>query len=46
LVTILTGGDVNFFGNKIEKRIFAEPNLVFIGLKRIIEFNTQEKLEP
>ena len=43
LVTILTGGDVNFFVNKIEKRIFAEPNLVFIGLKKIIEFNTQVK---
>ena len=41
LVTILTGGDVNFLENKIEKFIFAEPNLVFIGLKKIIEFNTQ-----
>ncbi|MDR1172473.1 MAG: type III pantothenate kinase [Bacteroidales bacterium] len=39
LVTILTGGDVIFFANKIEKHIFAEPNLVFIGLEKIIEFN-------
>ena len=39
LVTILTGGDVNFFVNKIEKHIFAESNLVIIGLEKIIEFN-------
>ena len=43
MVTILTGGDINFFVNKIEKSIFAEPNLVFIGLKKILEFNTQVK---
>jgi type III pantothenate kinase len=39
LVTILTGGDIIFFANKIEKHIFAEPNLVFIGLEKIIEFS-------
>ena len=39
LVTVLTGGDVNFFVNKIEKHIFAEPNLIFIGLGKILEFN-------
>jgi len=39
LVTVLTGGDVIFFENKIEKHIFAEPNLIFIGLEKIIEFN-------
>ena len=39
LVTILTGGDINFFANKIERYIFAEPNLVFIGLENIIKFN-------
>ena len=42
LVTILTGGDVNFFVNKIEKRIFAEPNLVLIGLEKIINFNIKK----
>ena len=42
LVTIFTGGDVNFFVNKIEKRIFAEPNLVFIGLENIIKFNIKK----
>ena len=39
LVTILTGGDVNFFENKFEKRIFAESNLVLIGLEKIVLFN-------
>jgi len=39
LVKILTGGDINFFENKFETYIFAEPNLVFIGLEKIIEFN-------
>ena len=39
LVTVLTGGDVIFFVNKIEKHIFAEPNLIFIGLNKIIKYN-------
>jgi len=42
LVTILTGGDANFFVNKIECCIFAEPNLVFIGLENIIKFNLKQ----
>jgi len=43
LVTILTGGDVNFFENKFETRIFAEPNLVSIGLEKIVLFNIIKK---
>jgi len=39
LVTILTGGDGNFFVDKIKKHIFAEPNLVFFGLEKIILIN-------
>ena len=39
LVTILTGGDGNFFVDKIEKHIFAAPNLVFFGLEKIVEHN-------
>jgi len=39
LVKILTGGDIIFFENKFESNIFAEPNLVFIGLENIIKFN-------
>ena len=46
LVTILTGGDVNFFANKFERRIFAEPNLVFIGLEDIVKFNIEKLKEP
>jgi len=45
LVTILTGGDVNFLVDKIKKYIFAEPNLVFIGLMKIIEFNINKEKE-
>ena len=45
LVTILTGGDVNFFVGKIKKYIFAEPNLVFLGLEKIIKLNTYNKIE-
>ena len=39
LVTILTGGDGIFFAEKIKKHIFAEPNLVFLGLEKIITIN-------
>ena len=39
LVKILTGGDIIFFENKLEKRIFAEPNLIYIGLEKIVKFN-------
>ena len=43
LVKILTGGDIIFFENKLEKHIFAVPNLIFIGLEKIVSFN--KKLE-
>jgi len=43
LVTILTGGDINFFVNKIKDCIFAESNLVFIGLEKIVKFNLLKK---
>jgi len=39
LVTIFTGGDINFFVNKMKKRTFAEPNLVLFGLVNIVKFN-------
>jgi len=44
LVIILTGGDINFFVNKLEKHTFAEPNLIYIGLEKIVRFN--KNLEP
>jgi len=43
LIIIFTGGDTFFFVNKILKCIFAEPNLVFIGLENIIKFNLFSK---
>jgi type III pantothenate kinase len=39
LITVLTGGDELFFADKLEKTIFAEPNLVYIGLEKIVTFN-------
>ena len=39
LKVIFTGGDAIFFEKKVKNTIFAEPNLVFIGLNRILETN-------
>lgn len=36
---IITGGEYEFFANYINYPIFAEPNLVLIGLNRILEKN-------
>lgn len=36
---ILTGGDAFFFDKKLKNTIFAEPNLVSIGLNEIVNFN-------
>ena len=36
LSVVLTGGESQFFVNKIKRTIFAEPNLVLIGLNRIL----------
>ncbi len=38
---ILTGGDGFFFETKLKNSIFAEPNLVLIGLNQILEYNAQ-----
>lgn len=37
--TVITGGDSIYFVNKLKNPIFANPNLVFLGLKRILEYN-------
>lgn len=37
--TLLTGGDSDFFARKLKKPIFANQNLVLIGLNRILEYN-------
>lgn len=39
LNVVVTGGDINFFVKNIKKTIFAQPNLVAIGLNKIIKFN-------
>ena len=39
LKIFITGGDANYFVNKIKNPIFAEPNLVLIGLNQILKYN-------
>ncbi|MBK3517192.1 type III pantothenate kinase [Carboxylicivirga marina] len=41
LKTIITGGDADFFARKLKNPIFVHPNLVLIGLNRILEYNAQ-----
>jgi len=36
---LLTGGDCFFFDNKLKYPIFVEPNLVLIGLNKILKYN-------
>ena len=38
---IFTGGDTFFFDKLLKRYIFAEPNLVSIGLNRILKYNEQ-----
>jgi len=37
--TVVTGGDINYFDKYLKNSIFAAPNLVLIGLKKILDFN-------
>ena len=37
----LTGGHAFYFEKRLKNHIFAEPNLVLIGLNRILEYNAQ-----
>ncbi len=39
---IITGGDSFILEKRIKKHIFAEPNLVAIGLNRILNFNLRQ----
>ena len=39
LRTIITGGDADFFANKLKNTIFVDSNLVLKGLNRILEYN-------
>ena len=38
---ILTGGLTSFFDSKLKEAIFAEPNLVLIGLNSILNYNVK-----
>jgi len=42
LLIFLTGGDTFFFENKLKNVIFAEENLVLIGLNSIINYNVKK----
>ena len=42
LRVIFTGGDADFFVNKIKTKIFANPNLVLIGLNKILQYNVRD----
>lgn len=43
LRTIFTGGDAKYFVKRIKNTIFADQNLVFHGLNRILEYNACAK---
>ena len=38
-VSVVTGGDCFFFEKELKSSIFANPNLVMIGLNEILDFN-------
>jgi len=42
LSTFLTGGSTFYFDTKLKNAIFAERNLVLIGLNRILQYNVQK----
>lgn len=43
VVVLITGGDSPYFAGKLKNRIFALPNLVLVGLNKILDFNEIEK---
>ena len=42
LKIVVTGGDYNYFDKYLKNNIFASPNLVLIGLKKILDFNEEK----
>ncbi|NRA48096.1 MAG: type III pantothenate kinase [Phaeodactylibacter sp.] len=38
---LLTGGDADFFANKLKSEIFVNQNLVLLGLNKILEYNVK-----
>ena len=41
LNVILTGGDADYFANKMKTKIFVNSNLVLVGLNQILNYNVQ-----
>lgn len=41
VTTLITGGDAEYFATQLESKIFAHPNLVLIGLNKILEYNAK-----
>ncbi len=41
LNVILTGGDADYFVNKVKTKIFVNSNLVLVGLNQILNYNVQ-----
>lgn len=41
LNVILTGGDADYFANKLKTKIFVNSNLVLVGLNQILNYNVQ-----
>lgn len=42
ILTILSGGDIIYFANKIKNKIFANQNITLIGLHKIISLNAKK----
>lgn len=43
LLVFLTGGHANYFAKRLKNIIFANINLVLVGLNRILEYNVENK---
>jgi len=43
LLVFLTGGHTNYFARRLKNTIFANINLVLVGLNRILEYNVENK---
>ena len=39
--TTLTGGDAEYFAKRLKTKIFANSNLVLIGLNKILDYNVE-----
>ncbi|MBO6517120.1 MAG: type III pantothenate kinase [Bacteroidia bacterium] len=43
LKTVICGGELRYFVNHLKKEIFANQNLVLLGLHKILKFNEQKR---